>query len=98
MKSILLYGATGWIGSKLKSIFEDQGFTIIPSKARLNRQEDIQREIQNTNFDYCILSAGISRDPKNPSSNIDYCEDNITETMNINVTGCVEVVRQCNLK
>jgi UDP-glucose 4,6-dehydratase len=98
MQSILLYGATGWIGNKLKKIFEDQKFLIIPSRARLDNPEDISREIQDTTFDYCVLSAGITRDPKNLSSNIDYCEDHVSETININVIGCVRVVQECYLK
>jgi dTDP-4-dehydrorhamnose reductase len=98
MQSVLLYGCSGWIGNKLKDIFENNNFNVICAKARLDNERDIRNEVDNTEFDYCVLCAGITRDPSNISSNIDWCESNITKTININTFGCAFLVRECSRK
>jgi dTDP-4-dehydrorhamnose reductase len=94
---ILLFGSTGWIGLKMKQILiETKNFEVIDAKSRLDSFSDVRIEVQNTDFDYCFICAGITRDPKDPSTNIDWCEKHIDTTMNINYLGCLNLVDACN--
>lgn len=98
MEKILLFGSTGWIGGKVKKIMQDNNFIVIDAHSRLDSFENIKDEIDNTDFDYCFLCAGITRDPSNPSSNIDWCETHKEVTMNINYLGCLNLIELCRGK
>ena len=95
METILLFGSTGWIGEKLAKIMLNRGYHVIPAKSRLDDPYSLNKELRETNFDYCFLSAGITRDPKNPATNIDWCEDHINTTVNINYYGCLHLLKIC---
>jgi len=95
MTTILLFGATGWIGQKLEKIMSDRGFKVIRAQSRLDDYYSMTQELNKEDFDYCFLSAGITRDPKNPATNIDWCEDNVNKTININYFGCLYLLKLC---
>lgn len=96
MGTILLFGSTGWIGLKIKKIMLDLNFRVIDAKSRLESFKEVAEEITMTQFDYCFLCAGITRDPKDPSTNIDWCEKNKVYTLEINFHACLNVVNSCD--
>jgi len=94
---ILIYGASGWIGNMMIKILEEQGHTLILSRSRLDKYNDIINELnQYQNITHCLLCAGITRDPKNINSNIDWCEDNKLVTLRANVIGTAVLVDECH--
>lgn len=92
---ILLFGSTGWIGGKMKEIMLNQGYTVIDAKSRLDNYHDVSKELENTSFDYCFLCAGITRNPADPATNIDWCERNVPKTIDINYFGCMSLLKKC---
>ncbi len=85
--TILMYGAYGWVGSKIKYILIEQGHTVHDGQARLQEREKIEQEIIRCKPDYIINSAGIIGKP-----NVDWCESHKQETIRSNVLGLINLV------
>lgn len=80
---ILFFGATGWIGSTLKSLLESAGHTVIPATARLDRYGEVVAELDRyPNLTHVVLAAGLTGRP-----NVDWCEDHKREVLATNVIG-----------
>lgn len=92
---VLLFGSNGWIGKKIKTILQNSNFKVIEARSRLDNYESLKDEIMNTEFDYCFLCAGITRDPKDPGSNIDWCENNKLITHYVNSECCFNLIKLC---
>jgi len=90
MSKILLFGSTGWIGGKLKKIFEKNGFVVVPSSSRLDQYVPLIQEIEKTDANIIVNAAGITGRP-----NIDWCEDNKIKTLEINTVGTSVLVSTC---
>lgn len=61
-KTILVYGHTGWIGSKLCKLLESQEFIVVKSNARLDDFSGLTKELKNIlpDVDYVLNAAGIT--------------------------------------
>lgn len=86
-KTILYFGAKGWIGQKLVKIFEEYGYKVYCSQSRLENRESVEKEIIDLNPDYIFNSAGITGRPT-----VDWCEENKEETIRSNVLGLLNLV------
>ena len=88
--NILVFGATGWIGSQLVKLLNDAGYTCIISKARLDDYLTLVNELTNTNATHVLLAAGLTGTP-----NIDWLESHKQEGLRVNVIGTSIVSDHC---
>lgn len=87
----LLYGSTGWIGSKIYNILKNNKEKIYISKTRIENREDIRNDILKYNPNRIICAAGITGNP-----NVDWCEDNKEDTIKTNVIGILTLASICS--
>ncbi len=81
----LVYGGkTGWIGQKIATILENEGYTVFRSQTRLEDRTVIIQEIQKVKPDCIVNAAGVTGRP-----NVDWCEDNKQETIRANLVGAL---------
>lgn len=92
-KKWMIFGATGWIGSKIIKLLIEQEQIIHTSKYRLEQRESITKEIDIFKPDYVINCAGATGRP-----NVDWCEDNKQITVRTNILGVLNLVDVCFLK
>jgi 3,5-epimerase/4-reductase len=83
---ILLYGATGWIGSKISTLLE-----CIPATSRLDNYGSIGLELDRVQPTHVILCAGLTGRP-----NVDWCEDHKIEVIETNVIGTSVLASECH--
>lgn len=88
--NVLVFGATGWIGSQLVKLLNDAGHTCIISKARLDDYPTLVNELTSTNATHVLLAAGLTGIP-----NIDWLESNKLEGLRVNVIGTSIVADHC---
>lgn len=86
---ILLYGSTGWIGGQLKELLEKE-HEVISAKARLNDYISLINEVSSIIPDTVLNCAGLTGRP-----NVDWCEDNKTEVLQVNVIGAGVLADTC---
>ena len=91
--TILVYGSTGYIGSKVCNLLDKAGINYIKGTARLENAWDIYLEIIRHNPHNVLNLAGLTGLP-----NIDWCEDNKLETIRVNVVGTMNLIDICNQK
>lgn len=95
MNKLLLLGARGGIGSAIKNVFENKGFSVVSptsEELNLNNLEDIQENLSKLNLNDCnalIYCAGIN----NPKLIEQQPIDEYIKTLNINCLGFVEIVK-----
>src|SRR3990167_715241 len=95
-KTFLIYGGkTGWFGKILVKTAEDLGHRVVAATSRVENRESIIKEIESVRPDFVINSAGITGDPKNIYSNIDWCEDNKQHTFRVNIIGALNLADIC---
>jgi dTDP-glucose 4,6-dehydratase len=87
---ILMYGATGWIGTMLLHLLRQEECTVLPAKARLQNVYDVEAELDAIKPDRVVLCAGITGRP-----NVDWCESHPEETAAVNFYGTVGLVKAC---
>jgi len=90
MKTVLLYGGSGFLGSSLYNFFNKDLYTVVISETRIEDFLGILEDISEIEPDHVICCAGISGKP-----NIDWCEDNKQETILTNVVGQINVAHAC---
>lgn len=88
----LVFGAKGWIGSKLMILINQQGHTAIAAQSRLQNRQDVEQEIINTKPDFVLNAAGVTGRP-----NVDWCEDHKQETIRANIIGALTLADVCFL-
>jgi dTDP-4-dehydrorhamnose reductase len=86
----LIFGAEGWIGSKLVALLEERGHTVIKAKMRLENRESVEAEIVTLKPDFVINAAGKTGRP-----NVDWCEDHKQETIRANLMGALTLADLC---
>ena len=91
--NILVYGSTGWIGSKLVKLLEKDSNTVYKAKSRLENINNLSNELllYETKIDHVLMAAGVTGRP-----NVDWCEDHRDEVMSINVVGVAVVAKWCH--
>lgn len=87
-ESFLVFGGErGWIGKKLVTVLERQGYKAYAAQSRLERREQIEREINSVKPDYIINAAGIIGKPS-----VNWCEAHREKTLRANVLGLLNLV------
>ncbi|EFA81899.1 nucleoporin 133 [Heterostelium album PN500] len=91
--SVLVFGSSGFIGSKVVSLFESNRavLRVIHAKSRLENRQDIENEILETKPNRIVNCAGLTGRP-----NIDWCEDHKVETIRTNVIGHLNLLDIAN--
>lgn len=89
----LIFGAKGWIGSKLTVILEQNGDTVIKAQSRLENRQDVAKEIEAANPDCVVNAAGVTGRP-----NVDWCEDHKQETVRANIIGALNLADICYMR
>jgi len=84
---VLIFGSTGFIGSKLIKFFPD----VIVANSRLDDYESLAKELRETDATHCLLVAGVTGNP-----NVDWCEDNKLQVVRVNVIGVSIIADLCN--
>lgn len=87
---ILLYGRTGWIGNQMLNLFQNDSKDIICSSVRLNDYTGMIQELDEVNPTHVLLCAGLTGRP-----NVDWCEDNKEQVLNVNVIGTSVLASEC---
>lgn len=88
----LIFGAQGWIGSKLYKMLSEQGYHVVEAQSMLENRESVEREIVSVNPDFVINAAGVTGVP-----NVDWCEDHKQETLRSNIIGALTLADVCFL-
>jgi len=89
--SVLLFGGTGWIGSKLIDLMKERSIKHHISPNRLENRTEIIEEVKRINPTTIINCAGITGRP-----NIDWCEDHKVETIRSNIIGTLNLLDIAN--
>jgi 3,5-epimerase/4-reductase len=87
--TLLLYGASGWIGGQLVPLLAPR-YAVIAATARLEDTAAVETEVRRLLPDKVVLAAGITGRP-----NVDWCESHREQTLAVNYTGTVHLVRLC---
>lgn len=90
VKTFLIYGGKGWIGSQLQSLILQSGHNAVFGQSRVENYADILREIRGVKPDYVLHTAGKTGVP-----NVDWCEDNKEITYFTNIVGTVNLAQAC---
>lgn len=90
MSTFLVWGANGWIGSKVCNLLKEAGDIVIPATSRLQNFSDIVQELRKVKPNYVLHLAGITGKP-----NVDWCESHKSQTYQINTIGHTNLARAC---
>jgi len=88
----LIFGANGWIGSKLVNLLYNDGYIVIKAQSRLENRESILNEILQYKPNFVINAAGVTGRP-----NVDWCEDHKQDTIRANIIGALNLADICYL-
>jgi len=84
---ILLYGASGWIGSQLLYMLPN----VVVANSRLDNYISIVSELECVKPTHVVLAAGLTGRP-----NVDWCEDHKIEVLDTNVVGTSVLASSCH--
>ena len=86
-KHCLVFGGkTGWIGQKIVTLLQNNGYEVTATQTRLEKRELIEKEIAIIKPDCIINAAGVTGRP-----NVDWCESNKQEAIRSNIIGALTV-------
>ena len=80
-------GLTGWAGQKVVKMIRDGGYTVKGTQIRLEKREQIEKEIDNFNPTHIICCAGATGKP-----NVSWCDANKETTVRANVIGALNLI------
>jgi dTDP-4-dehydrorhamnose reductase len=86
----LLFGKSGWIGGKLIELLTAQGKSFVLAESRTENRESVARELDLHKPTHVLNACGVTGRP-----NVDWCENNKTETVRANVVGVLNVADLC---
>lgn len=87
----VLLGATGFIGSHIEEALRNGGYSLEVSRLRLHQREALKDAISNAAPKFGVICAAGSRG----TPNVDWCLANPAETVDINITGQLNVAAVC---
>ncbi|CAD7970073.1 unnamed protein product [Amoebophrya sp. A25] len=90
----VLLGASGFIGGHILTALEEQNYSVVVCKLRLEQPESLERFLRDEHTPKLgvICAAGSKGTP-----NIDWCLEHTTETIEANILGQLNVVRVCRV-
>jgi dTDP-4-dehydrorhamnose reductase len=86
----LIYGWSGWIGSMIVKLLEQDNETVFLSKVRSYDYMSVMKEVEDINPDFVLNVAGITGKPT-----VDYCEDHKQDTYLTNTIGTINIADVC---
>ncbi|KAH6789109.1 rhamnose biosynthesis 1 [Perilla frutescens var. frutescens] len=86
----LIYGKTGWIGSFLGKLCEEQGIPYEYGKGRLQDYSSLLADFETAKPTHVFNAAGVTGRP-----NADWCESHRPETISTNVAGALILADLC---
>jgi len=86
MTKIIIFGAGGYLGGKLKEIYPDAA----TPKVDIADPTEVRKVFDELQPDIVINAAGKTGKP-----NVDWCEDHKEETLRANVTGPLVLLEEC---
>lgn len=93
-QKMIIFGATGYFGSALSSYFHAKGWDVIPQSSRnldLRNAIAIEDYLKQEQPDVVVNAAGATGKP-----NVDWCEDNKSFTMMLNVAVPLALAGACH--
>ncbi|MBN1258825.1 sugar nucleotide-binding protein [Candidatus Peregrinibacteria bacterium] len=85
-KKILLFGATGFIGSSFKGALEKKGYEVHGPRIEVTDASEVQKTFTEIRPDIAINATG-----KTGAPNVDWCETHPMETLMVNVSGSLNI-------
>jgi nucleoside-diphosphate-sugar epimerase len=92
-KFLVFGGKTGWIGSKIVKLLEENNYEVFIGESRLENRHDLLKEIRSITPDFVINCAGLTGNP-----NVDWCEDHKQDVIRTNVIGTLNLFDICSLE
>lgn len=86
----LIWGGNGWIAGHLKNLLEKQGKEVHATTIRMENREAVLSELFLIRPTHVLNAAGCTGRP-----NVDWCEDNKSQTVRSNVIGTLNLADAC---
>lgn len=86
LKKILLFGATGFIGSNFKTALEAAGYEVHAPRIEVRNFDEVKKVMEEARPDWAINATG-----KTGTPNVDWCETHPVETLGVNVGGSLNI-------
>jgi len=85
-----IFGATGWLGGKVRDLLRKEGELVTCSKVRMQDRLKVCAELDRIRPTHVLNCAGVTGRP-----NVDWCEDNKETTIRCNVIGTLNLADCC---
>ena len=85
---ILIFGATGWIGSQMVDLFDEESVVTTNTRMESPMAEEVIREVNPT---HVVCCAGLTGRP-----NVDWCEVHKHDVIRTNVIGVLNLADACH--
>ncbi|KAL6876507.1 NAD(P)-binding protein [Trichoderma novae-zelandiae] len=86
----LIWGGNGWIAGQLERLLEEQGKDVHTTTIRMENREAVLSELLLIKPTHVLNAAGCTGRP-----NVDWCEDNKSQTVRSNVIGTLNLADAC---
>ncbi|KAL7908835.1 hypothetical protein GGI35DRAFT_480426 [Trichoderma velutinum] len=86
----LIWGGNGWIAGQLKRLLEEHGKEVHTTTIRMENREAVLSELFLVRPTHVLNAAGCTGRP-----NVDWCEDNKSQTVRSNVIGTLNLADAC---
>jgi UDP-glucose 4,6-dehydratase len=87
---MFLIGASGFLGSNCAKYLEKAGHRVVKCNARLEKPDEIRKELLESGCKHVICAAGLSGHPI-----IDWCEAHPEDTYTVNYLGFLNLMEVC---
>ncbi|KAM0545750.1 hypothetical protein ACHAPJ_011174 [Fusarium lateritium] len=87
----LIWGGNGWVAGHLKNLLEQQGKDVFTTTLRMENMTEVATELKRIQPTHVLNAAGCTGRP-----NVDWCEDNKSQTVRSNVIGTLTLADQCH--
>ena len=88
---IVIFGISGYFGKKFKKFLINKGHEVIGERVDIRDYNKIRDYLSLNRPDMVVNAAGKTGKP-----NVDWCEKNVEETVQVNVCGAINIVSVCS--